>query len=350
MSSTTTPDIASICQELIGRDVASALPIGQGRNSRVFLVTLTRPSEERAESVVLKFYRHDPWDNRDRLGVEFNGLRFLWQNGVRAIPRTIAADRDHYCAAYEYIPGEVVAAGDVASGDIDAAVDFLASLSRLRGSPGSDGLSTASEAYFTIDDVVGSVRARLIRLQAAGTDSEQGRQLHTWVDRHFAPLLDDVERWIGSVADAWSIERAAPLPSQSRTISPSDFGFHNTIRRTDGSLAFVDFEYFGWDDPAKTLVDYLLHPGMALAESLKHRFAKQFLTAFSDVPLLTERARIVYPLFGLKWCLIMLNDFLPERHATSSRERRAGQLEKARAMAERISHDYTANPYVVSAL
>jgi hypothetical protein len=32
---------------------------------------------------------------------------------------------------------------------------------------------------------------------------------------------------------------------------------------TDGTLAFVDFGNFGWDDPAKTIVDYLLHPGMA---------------------------------------------------------------------------------------
>src|SRR6266480_4587472 len=74
--------------------------------------------------------------------------------------------------------------------------------------------------------------------------------------------------------------RAAALPQASRILSPSDFGFHNAIRRPDGTLAFVDFEYFGWDDPAKTIVDFLLHPGMSVADTLKRRFAAAVEAAF----------------------------------------------------------------------
>ncbi len=51
------------------------------------------------------------------------------------------------------------------------------------------------------------------------------------------------------------------LPQEWRSLVPSDFGFHNSLRRNDGSLAFVDFEYFGWDDPVKMTADILLHPG-----------------------------------------------------------------------------------------
>src|ERR1700680_1391707 len=39
----------------------------------------------------------------------------------------------------------------------------------------------------------------------------------------------------------------AELPQEWRSLVPSDFGFHNSLRRPDGSLAFLDFEYFGWD-------------------------------------------------------------------------------------------------------
>ena len=54
----------------------------------------------------------------------------------------------------------------------------------------------------------------------------------------------------------------AELPVEQRTLSPSDFGFHNALRRPDGRVVFLDLEYFGWDDPAKMISDFLLHPAL----------------------------------------------------------------------------------------
>ena len=64
------------------------------------------------------------------------------------------------------------------------------------------------------------------------------------------------------------------------------------------------------------------------------------------MPGLAERARIVYPLFGLKWCLILLNDFLPDRATTASADARAAQLQKAGALVDRIGREYRENPFV----
>ena len=94
-------------------------------------------------------------------------------------------------------------------------------------------------------------------------------------------------------------------------------------------------------------MDYLLHPGMALGEPLKRRFAARALAAFADVPMLAARARIVYPLFGLKWAVILLNDFLPERFcAGADVEWRRAQLGKAQALVGRLAGDYRDNPYL----
>ena len=113
-------------------------------------------------------------------------------------------------------------------------------------------------------------------------------------------------------------------PSAARTLSPSDFGFHNAIRRAGGGLAFVDFEYFGWDDPAKTIADYLLHPAMALGDALKRRFADQVQAAFGELPGSPRaRAWCIHGL-GLKWALILVNDFLPERFSQPDAEWQAG--------------------------
>jgi hypothetical protein len=293
----------------------------------------------------VKFYRRDPGDPRDRLGTEFESLQFLWQNGVRAIPRPIAIDGNRQCAIYEYIAGEVALTSELGSDDIDASVDFLDLLRRLRGAPGSDALGSASEACFSLGDIVTGVTRRLDRLRHAhGSGDASG--LARWIAGTFDPLLTEVRQWCRDAAGRWGIAFDESISREARTLSPSDFGFHNAIRRRDGALAFVDFEYFGWDDPAKTLVDYLLHPGMALAESLKRRFAARALAVFADVPMLSARSRIVYPLFGLKWALILLNDFLPDRMSRSTAEQRGGQLAKAQALVGRLAGEYVRNPYL----
>jgi hypothetical protein len=190
------------------------------------------------------------------------------------------------------------------------------------------------------------VEGRLERLRRAPRGSGEAARLHQWVGEIFDPLMTEVREWCRGAAGRACIAFDEPLDREARTLSPSDFGFHNAIRRPDGALAFVDFEYFGWDDPAKTIVDYLLHPGMALGEPLKRRFVVRAQAVFADVPMFQARARIVYPLFGLKWALILLNDFLPERFSGANGEWRLTQLGKAQAIVSRLAVEYDNNPYL----
>ena len=141
----------------------------------------------------------------------------------------------------------------------------------------------------------------------------------------------------------------ADLPASCRTLSPSDFGFHNALRRTDSQIVFLDFEYFGWDDPAKMLSDFLLHPASGLNVTLKRRFADNIFARFKNSCDLSRRVEVVCPLFGLKWCLIFLNEFIPElllrrgfvgEPGGEEAEVQAEQLEKARTMLGRISREY----------
>ena len=336
ISSPAVPDVDAVVRALLEAAPRSVRPIGAGRNSRVFRVDLD------GRTVVVKFYRRDAGDTRDRLATEFGALRFLWDNNVRAVPRAIADDRHHYCAIYEFIDGEPAAAtGTIAAGDIDSLVDFLAALQPLRRE--AAGIGTASEASFSLAAVVEHVKARAIRLRA---HADGHPALQQWFTDEFDPLFAAAESWCRSTAAAAGQPFDVEIDTARRTLSPSDFGFHNAVRRRDGSLVFVDFEYFGWDDPAKTVVDFLLHPGMALPDALKKRFADRFFHAFAFVEGLRDRARIVYPLYGLKWCLILLNDFLPDRATTATADVRAQQLQKASALVDRLRREYRENPFV----
>jgi hypothetical protein len=329
-----------MCIELLGSPARSQkrLDAQTGRNSRVFRVEL-----EDDRTVLFKFYRHDSSDTRNRLDTEFRAVQFMWEKDIRVVPRAIARKDKRRCGVYGFIDGEPLAPAAVAEADVDALVDFLAALQPLRSKAPAAGIGLASEARFSLGAVADHVRARADRLR---TSAAVHAPLQQWFERSFDPIANEVGEWYGRSAEAAAQPVDVELEDRRRALSPSDFGFHNAVRRRDGTLAFVDFEYFGWDDPAKTIVDFLLHPGMTLPETLKKRFADRFLRAFAFVPGLADRARIVYPLYGLKWCLILLNDFLPDRATTATRDVRKMQLEKAHALIDRIRREYRENPFV----
>ena len=135
-----------------------------------------------------------------------------------------------------------------------------------------------------------------------------------------------------------------PLDLPELVLSPSDFGFHNAGRRCDGALQFFYFEYFGWDDPAKLMADFLLHPGMKLTPELKQRFHAGARIALCGDAAFDARFPALYPLFGLCWCLILLNPFRPTYGARRSRSgantirarEQATQLRRARSLLEKV--------------
>jgi len=334
---------------LLNNNVLSIETIGGGRNSQVYRVIDTD-----TQVYALKAYFRHASDKRDRLGTEFSSLKFLWNNGIRNIPRPLKADREANCALYEYIDGQKIATDEITPEEIQATFEFLTALKALRERQGSDLLAPASEACFSIKDIVHSIRRRLQAFDDRAKREVPYPHLYEFLDDHLIPTLEEIATWAKTKSDRACISFAAEISLAERTLSPSDFGLHNALKRENGNLVFLDFEYFGWDDPAKMIVDMLLHPAMTLTDTLKRQFVSGILSAFTDYPYLGRRVEIVYPLFGLKWCLILLNEFLP---AQLARRQFAGmddgdrvatqmkQLDKARHMLQTIGQEYQAFPY-----
>ena len=64
-------------------------------------------------------------------------------------------------------------------------------------------------------------------------------------------------------------------------------------------LTFVDFEYFGWDDPVKLTADMLLHPGTPVAAELRSRFQIDRRKAIRRRSGFRDEAEGVLPAFWL---------------------------------------------------
>jgi aminoglycoside phosphotransferase (APT) family kinase protein len=268
----------------------------------------------------LKLYPKLPGDPRDRLGTEFGALSFLGRHGVAMAPRAIAADQDSGAALYSWLDGVLVESpGDA---ELRALLDFVAILDHLREAPDAAALPSASEACLSPAELVRQIGRRLEALTSA---TAAAPALDRLLGETVGPLL---ERWGGPVR-----RLDTPLAPDLRTLSSSDLGFHNALT-TPAGLRFVDFEYFGWDDPVKLAADFVLHPGMALEPALKVRFLAGCRTRFARDTGFTDRLNLLYPLYGLRWCLILLNEFLPDRWA---RREFAGAGDRAAAEARQLA-------------
>lgn len=334
---------------LLGVRVTSIEPIDGGNNSRVFKVTAADNSMYAA-----KLYLGLTADGQSRMGVEFNALEFLRKRGVECVPRPVAADHSRQCAVYEFVEGASVDSTEATTADIDQAVRFLRRLNALKDDPESLRLPKAAEACFSFRAIVNNLKARLGQLQEIDGSPPRKGGLDKFLDKEFLPAFRRIVAWCQKrIIDAGT-SMDAELNPEDLTLSPSDFGFHNSLRRSNGELVFLDFEYFGWDDPAKIICDFLLHPAMELNPFLKRRFVENLIGTPSPDHVLLDRVETAYPLFGLKWCLILLNPFLSEYRlqrgiASTTGPKRTSlfeqQLEKTKLFLSIVERDYESFPY-----
>jgi hypothetical protein len=317
----TEAELHALAATLAGETVSAPQTVRGGGNNRLYRV------DGAARAFALKHYPADPADARARYEREFGGLRFLWDQGVRCIAQPVALDAGNGVALYAWLDGAPV--GAASADDIAALAAFAARLHELRVAPGAAALPEAREAVGSTAELHRQLETRLARLAGPAGDHPA-----------LAALLRDIS---SQAAQRRSGAPEAPLPRERQTLSPSDFGFHNAIR-TPAGLAFVDFEYFGWDDPVKLVADVLWHPGMALDESQRQKFYEGIAEVYGVDADFKGRFERDVPLYGLRWALIVLNEFLPgiwERRvaAGQSGDRPAAlerQLAKAAGLLDRV--------------
>jgi hypothetical protein len=304
-----------------------------GGNNRVFRIeTPTGP-------VLLKEYFRDPADPRDRLGAEQAFSRFAWQHSVRALPRPLACDQAAGIGLYEFVTGRKLAPGEVTAEHVAQAAAFFVAVNRHRHEPDAADLPLASEACFSLGEHLACVDRRVARLGGIEPESDLHRQAAALV----APQLVPVWNRVRATVTTSGLAIDAPLAAADRVISPSDFGFHNCLA-TSAGLTFIDFEYAGWDDPAKTVCDFFCQPAVPVPRGYVEQFLAAVMAVTSPDDDLRARVALLLPAYELKWCCIMLNEFLPAgknrrafAHGTESHEsRQLNQLRKVEAALTRL--------------
>lgn len=326
-------DAISIGSRLSGAPVVAAQPARSGGNNRVFRL-------EMAEGPPLAL-KHYPSDGRDRLGQEYEALTFLSRHGVTSTPSPIAKDPAAFCALYQWFDGDP-AVLQPRHDDSDQLADFLIGLQQLRNGEGAQNLRNASASIFSPEQAIAQYEQRLDELRRASQDHPD---LRAFMDGSLVPSTAIAIHKLRKRYAELGLDTAADLAPAHRALSPSDFGLHNALRTRDGRLRFIDFEYFGWDDPVKLVSDTAIHPGSDLPAADANRLIDRLARSFeAGDDAFAIRLDVLYPVFGAIWCLIVLNAYLPEsrsRRALTAQGgdltvRLAGQLDKARRLHQTI--------------
>jgi len=313
-----------------------------GANNRVWRIDAAH-----GVAVLKEYFRH-PDDPRDRLGAEFAFSRFAWEAGLRRLPEPLADDPARALGLYAFVPGVPPPPAAIDAAHVRAAAGFVRDVNRHRDAPAAAALPAAAEACFSIADHLARIDRRVERLRdapAAAAGTRTGgppdgpaaaaavvpRIVAAW--QHVRPAI------LRASADHADPRR--PLDRAALRISPSDFGFHNCLVRPDGELVFLDFEYAGWDDPAKLVCDFFCQPEVPAPRAALDAFAA--LVADGADATLGPRVAALLPGYDVKWCCILLESCLPVGRA---RRRFAGieaddahvaaQLEKVRAILDRL--------------
>lgn len=315
-------------------------PMSGGGNNRVFIAK----QDDRIIGV-LKQYYHNKGDLRDRLDTEWNFSKFLWNHKIQLIPKPVISDPHNYIAFYSYINGNKLFPEKITKYHIDQAIDFYLSMNSFRQSDDAKLLPDASEACFSLGDHIRLIDRRILNLKKIKSRSKIDTNAREFIDMELLPMWDTIRNAICGSDHNCSFPLNDAITSSYRRLSPSDFGFHNTLEDTNGRLFFMDFEYAGWDDPAKMVCDFFCQPAIPVPQQFFPRIIEKIVRELSEPDIQRQRIELLLPVYQIKWCCIILNEFLPlgisRRVFTDSaldlEVIKEGQLQKAINIVKQVS-------------
>lgn len=292
-----------------------------GINSAVYCVEV-----HKKPIAVLKKYRDDPYRNRQ--ASEANFLNFLELAMPEHSPRLLASLPSENISLIEWIEGKH---NPMINEDIvNQFIDFQLTLDKFKSHQIAKIIGPAADAVLCPSMIIKQLNNRFERLSHLELHQEVTQFLNTkikpYMSKSISQTLEAYERM--------NIDPEMPINKRFQTLIPSDFGTHNSIYCPNGKLVFIDFEFAGWDDPLTSIANFMIHPGINANMTTREPFKTKMFQYFKNVPLIKERYSNLINLFGLRWCLIMLNIFIKTQSEDKSKMNysEAMQLKKSKLM------------------
>lgn len=290
-------------EESLGSKITLSKKIDRGGNNKIYKITTV----DDRNFVYKEYYT----DDRDRMNREYSALKHLGENGFTCLPRTIKRDDSKNCAIYSYVDGSFKDPVDLSTRDVDQIVQFVLDLQSFKPEHISvkfDNAVLATDSFDTFSDTVLFRVDKFSRyIQSPDVsklvlDFSKSRNLVTTIKSQLEMLRNQSAKAF-----------AKKISYEERRLSPVDFGPHNMIF-DENQVNFLDFEYFGWDDPVKIIPNLIVHEGSrGITEQVSRDLLEKYIKATPLQSQVKERLDTSLSLVALDWISILLWGLTPEK-------------------------------------
>ena len=283
-------------------------------------------------SFIIKEYTTFQKDNWNRGLREFETLTYLKKIGLNNLPSPIKFIKENNLGIYSFLPGVLRRPSEVNEQDILIASDFLANLHNLNPE-NKESIPEERTACFSIQDYFKLIEDRIEKLSNYQDHQPLSKDLREFLNNNVIPLIENLKQKITS-------NIYLDLPLNEQVLTPGDYGFHNILIDNLNFMetySFLDFEYFGRDDPVKQILDFLHHDRhKAIPKYLRNIFLNNYLKKTNRNEEFTKRLALIDPLIGLNWTLIYLTPFTKDTN--NQEELLRTRLYKAKTKIENLRY------------
>lgn len=306
-------NLKRVASELAGTKVSELVLASDNDDTAVYMVATAE------KLYALKHYRGLENTARERLSTERHALELMHWHGIYSVPQWVVANPPY--ALMNWVDGFVIK--EPKERDIDDAAVFLGTLHHISRKTPKDDMPLALDACLSGQMIVDQLEHRVAALMPF---TQENPELIQFLSQKFMPVF--TRRFMAAKKSYPAFSEM--LPADERTLIAADFGFHNIMRTLDGKLYFIDFEYFGWDDPVKLMCDFLLHPATKLSDAMRKNFYGYMVSIYGEA--IKQRFAAYFPLFALRWVLMLVDAFIPVAgQEQTHRDSPAGDWNKVKA-------------------
>ncbi len=267
--------------------------INGGGNSNLFKININNKNK-----YIGKLY---PYSSVSNIIIESSAINLFDKYNIQKKSGNIFIDKNKNFALYPFING--YKQKKMNKKILNKSINFIKD---IKNKSNNKFEFNASASCFSFVDIKNQIFSRLDLLKF---HKKNNKKLNYFIKNK---LEIEIPKIINYFEKKWPTNIEKKLKKSNQILSPSDFGLHNIILNKN-NVYFIDFEYFGWDDPVKLTSDFILHPAMTLSTGQKKYWVQSLVKLFTDDTNFLFRLRNSFYLYGIIWCLILLNEFLPNK-------------------------------------
>jgi hypothetical protein len=251
-----------------------------GVNSNVYIID---------NKYVLKFYRSDN-NQPNRLERENHALELFDKYKIENVPKIINISKEYNCCLMSYLEGQTV---DILKPEYLSHFSLfykkILQISNIERQKYFDSIDSCK----TLNLLFEQINKRIINFE-----KENNIDLNS--------ILKNLNQYVELLKKSINPNYYNNLKTE---LSVVDFGINNVILKKK-KLYFIDFEFFGLDNPIHLISDTIAHPANNLKLEDQIIFSDKLINCHNNSEDIKTAFNGTNILFDIKWCLIMLNPFL----------------------------------------